>query len=225
LESKERLIDIGYQNLFISYFLVGLMLLAWLMVMDRKKIGLYLNAFIGSRFTDQLERTDQDNFSRLNLISRFFYFINISLMLYKVYEIKEMTFIESQGVTLLGVILLSVVLWYLVKYLLVVGVGWIFDLVDLAKENVFYNQLNSIVLGLFLFPVLLLSHYQDIVSELVFVGFCSGLLLVGSLMRSRRLILLSFSRFGVALYYNILYICTLEILPLVVLIKLRVVKM
>ena len=44
-------------------------------------------------------------------------------------------------------------------------------------------------------------------------------------LENRKLFVLSFGKFGLPIYYNILYICTLEILPLVVLMKLLVGKM
>lgn len=224
MESQERIAHIVEQNVYIAFFLFGLILLGWVMVYDRKKIQLYFSSFFGSRYTEQLERNELDKSGRLIIVSRFFFFSSLAIILYKLENLSYLDTFSSEGIMLWCLIFVSILSWYIIKTIIVNILGWMFGLVELSKESGFYTQLNSMVLGFIMYPILLFSHFQEFASETKFFLLIALLLMFSAIMKSFKLISISFNRFGVSIYYNILYICSLEILPLIVLMKLLIGK-
>lgn len=219
---KEVQRNIFLENTYVVFFVISLFLIAWLFYSERKRIKLLINTFVSNRsFT--LDRNEQERSSKFNLVTRGLYFLNFSVLLFGFLKLNNVT-LDLDESNLFFSVLGFVVAYYLVKRVLVGLLGVIFDFVELSKNNIYYNQIITSLLGLFLFPVALFVHYQEIIS----LGFVFKLLLfffiLLTLFKSFRLYQLSLAQSGLLIYQNILYICTLEILPLVVLIKLLIGK-
>lgn len=116
-------------------------------------------------------------------------------------------------------IALTLVGVYIAKVIAVRILGFIFAMREAAQEYIYNIVLFNKALGLILFPVsLCLAYARQLNPEwLVLAGSGAwGILLI---YRFIRLSWIGLSERGVSVLYIILYLCTLEILPFVVIIK------
>ncbi len=105
-----------------------------------------------------------------------------------------------------------------IKYLIIKWVGHLFQQVYLFEEVVFHSFLFEKVAGLFLFPVLILSIYSPFNSQTILqIGFVALFLLL--VFKWGRFVYLAFFKRSFSKTHLFVYLCTFEILPLVVLIK------
>jgi hypothetical protein len=103
----------------------------------------------------------------------------------------------------------------LIRFLLLYAAGLLFNSMQTVVEHLHISYLINKNLGFFFLPVVFSAIYiADIYAEiLLFIGGTTFLLaIIYKLIRSFQI----FIRNGVLLYYAILYLCTLELLPLVI---------
>ena len=105
-----------------------------------------------------------------------------------------------------------------VKYLLIRWIGHIFQQLYLFEEVIFISFLFEKVAGLLLFPLLVLSIYAPFDSvKCLHMGLL--LLFLFLLLKWVRILYLGFFKRSFSKTHLFIYLCTLEILPLVVIIK------
>ncbi len=104
------------------------------------------------------------------------------------------------------------------KYLLIRWIGHLFQQLYLFEEVIFISFLFEQVAGLILFPVLVLSIYAPFDSlKCLQIGLL--LLVLFLLLKWFRMIYLGFFKSSFSKTHLFIYLCLLEILPLVVIIK------
>tara|TARA_B100000886_G_C20239736_1_gene414081 strand:- start:13 stop:663 length:651 start_codon:yes stop_codon:yes gene_type:complete len=109
-------------------------------------------------------------------------------------------------------------LFLALKYLLIYWIGHLFQQLYLFEEVIFISFLFEKVAGLLLFPFLILSFYAPI-DSLISLKIGLALLLIFLLLKLIRMLYLGFFKRSFSKTHLFIYICTLEILPLVVIIK------
>ncbi len=127
--------------------------------------------------------------------------------------------VQDSSVLWIALVLLAV---YIVKIISTRVLGFIFEVKEAAREYAYNIVLFNKTIGLILFPVtLLLAYARQVPAEWL---IWTGLVLWGLalLYRLVRLSFIGFSVRGVSIFYIILYLCTLEILPVLVIIKLLI---
>ena len=105
-----------------------------------------------------------------------------------------------------------------VKYLLIRWIGHLFQQLYLFEEVIFLSFLFEKVVGLLLFPFLILSFYSPI-DPITCLQLGGSLLFFFLLLKWIRMLYLGFFKRSFSKTYLFIYLCTLEILPLVVIIK------
>ena len=109
-------------------------------------------------------------------------------------------------------------LFLVVKYLLIRWIGHLFQQVYLFEEVIFLTFLFEKVVGLLLFPFLVLSVYSPIDSTTcLYLGFL--LLFFFLILKWVRMLYLGFFKRSFSKTHLFIYLCILEILPLVVIVK------
>jgi hypothetical protein len=105
------------------------------------------------------------------------------------------------------------------KLLVVKLVGVVFKVEGAVNEYIFNIFLHHKAIGIFLFPVTIaLAFIKDIPPHyLVVTGW--SIIAVVLVYRTLRGMLGGIQTAGISKYYLFLYLCTLEILPLIVIIK------
>ncbi len=131
-----------------------------------------------------------------------------------------------QQLLLFGIIMGGVVLWFLVKQSLVTIVGYITDTSSILMENRHYSSFYYQTIGILIIPGIIALYLFPNLINLPFVGPTKisgnlGLIYISCVMIAAYLIKLfqgirQSSKLKISWYYIILYLCTLEIIPLVV---------
>ena len=191
-------------------FGVYILLITWMIFMDRKKVNQYFSAFIEERFIGQIEKS-----IRVTIVANITYYLLFTLIFVQLYRFqKSGTHTNYYFISLS--IFTTLVLWDLVKKIGQFITGWIFGVELLVQHYEFYNLLNRLVISISILPVILLVHYQPYLNHPVSLYFLLCLSILPSILKIKRISKLSFNQFSIPIYHNILYICTLEILPLIV---------
>jgi len=110
-----------------------------------------------------------------------------------------------------------IVLYYLLRFIVIFTVGYIFNMQDLAARQVKASFRADIIQSFLLIPILLvllnipspLFYYLGLLLLLFTVVYKWGISLFLGVKSSK-----------ISLYHNILYLCALEIVPVIVLLKL-----
>ncbi|HTL81392.1 MAG TPA: DUF4271 domain-containing protein [Bacteroidia bacterium] len=196
-------------------------LLIMLRVFDYRRLLLLFNAFIRVSTVSVAYREESVISSRVSV----FLLINYLLMMaIFARSVARFLGIDPDGLQAAGTIMLLLVAAYFIKIAVTRIIGSIFDLKELSREYAYNILLFNKAIGLVLFPtVLLLAYARQIPSDfLVWVGILSIAIIL--IYRLLRVFLIGMGTSSVSLFYLILYLCTLEFLPFVVLIKLFMVN-
>lgn len=198
--------DIFFVLLLVSFFLIALLKgLYW------KHAKLLFMGVFAQRYANQFLREENAFTERVNAISFFLMSINFTLIILKI--------IQSFEILSVGLVLVYVSGFFLLKMGLIKLLGFILKTKDLSKLAVFFSMLFDRTLGFIVFPLVVLLYFFSFeVSTIVLViSFVLFLILV--LMKLFWLWKIGTNSFGLPQFYIFLYLCALEIFPLLMLAK------
>lgn len=191
----------------------------WLYVANRKRLNQLIKGFYFNRPNTQLSRDEYSGSNRMGVLLSLLFLFTITLFSVQVIDYYGIP-VHVPRYWLYGIVGGSLVLMYLVKVLTVRLSGFVFKTSKEASEYIATLFLFINVLGLFMLPVVTcLAFVRQIpASVFVYTGcfFIAGFLCV----RLVRGVVIGFSSNRVSKFYLFLYLCTLEIIPFVVLVKL-----
>lgn len=202
------------------HLLICIGLLAWVQVYFLKRVKQILKSFTGIRYLNQLSRDGNIFRERVAIPLLIIYLITFSLLLYLfTTDIMKITIFELKGVKLYSLIIVMVLLLWIVKNVAVVIVGNIFKNHIVLSEYLLTNFVFNLTLGMILLPIGILAVYMQSV-ETIYIGLIVWVLVNIYRIAREFFIELSYTKFSWV--YRILYLCTLEIIPLIVFTKLVV---
>ncbi len=149
-----------------------------------------------------------------------FYFI-FSLFIYQVENVLNLEF-TSQNILLFLITFGSVLSYFFLKKVLYYAVGLVFESVSETNEYLFNVDIFNRTLGIVLFPIVALINYYPADNPLIMVyaGLLATFVFYILLLQRGANILLK-KQFSI--FYLFLYLCTLEILPLLLIYKVVVI--
>jgi hypothetical protein len=201
-------------------FLLNLLLFTWGRLFYRKRIAMIFKAFFARRLMNQLVR-EGDLFNERIAISLSLIFItSVSLFIYSGFGVAGVTFIRYEGLVLFGEILAGTIGFFGLKLLFIRLIGHVFKNYNQSHEYLTTEFLFYLVLGMLITPLMLLICYTKTVYIYYFVAFFVAFWFLYKFLRGFS-IGLSHSKFSIL--YLFLYLCTLEILPALVLIKIALI--
>jgi hypothetical protein len=202
----------------LGLFLLCFVLLAWAQVFYRRRLRQILMATYSKRFLSQLVR-DGDLFSeRISLATGFIYFIIISLFLFQLYElvlVKDAGRLH-QGFPLFALISIFVLGFWMLKIGLIRFLSFIFRTRQTSREYILNILIFNILTGIFLLPLMVFAVY---LKSVIFLWICMILFVLFFFFRFVRGFLIGISITKFSYLFLFVYLCSLEILPLVVLLK------
>jgi hypothetical protein len=216
---------------FTNYdFGVGAILLAsfavfvWLYAANRKRLRQVVRAFYISRYTNQLGRDELTISNRITVSLSLLFVVTFSLFISQVAEYYHyITPAESTVFFFKSAVLICVT--YLVKVAAVRFFGFVFQNQKEAGDYSLIVLLFCNILGLFLLPVVICMAFIRDVSPEVFIYTGAGVFATFLLIRVLRGVLIGLNSVKVSGFYLFLYLCTLEILPFVVMVKLFMINL
>ncbi len=200
----------------LGVFLVIFILLARMKLFFGKYIQPIINSGLSYHATQNLYRNRNSLYYQAGLNLDFIFFLSTGVFVFQLlnyYKVISLTFLP-----VLFVVIIILLAWLTVRYLVCRLIG----LVSL-NTTLFDEYFHSILIynkniGLFLIPITLGIAYIDPVFNKIFVFIGFGIVLIAYTMRAIRLIRLFISK-RISWFYSILYLCALEILPVLLLMK------
>ncbi|HTF05699.1 MAG TPA: DUF4271 domain-containing protein [Bacteroidia bacterium] len=191
-------------------------MLVVLRVFDFRRLVLLVQGFVRASSVAVLYREESALSSRVSIFLLFNFILMASLF---AWQASGVIFVDYPEPVAVFWIALAILVTYIVKIISIRFLGFLFEMREAAQEYVYNIVLFNKTVGLVLFPVTLCLAYARQLPQdwLVGIGLvCWGIVL---LYRFVRLSWIGLSVRGVSVLYIILYLCTLEILPFVVIVK------
>ena len=196
--------DIFFILLLISFFLIALLKgLYW------KHAKLLFMGVFALRYANQFLREENAFTERVNVITFFLMSINFTLIILKI--------TETYGLFSVGLILVYVSSFFFFKMKLINILGFILKTKDLSKLAVFFSMLFDRTLGFLLFPLIVLLYFFSFEITTIVLVTSYILLIILILMKLFWLWKIGTNSFGIPQFYIFLYLCMLEIFPLLIL--------
>lgn len=191
-------------------------MLVILRVFDFRRLVLLIQGFVRPSSVAALYREESALSSRVSIFLLLNFVLMASLFVWEASGMVLPNYPEPIAVLWIALAILSA---YAVKIISTRILGFIFEMREAAQEYIYNIVLFNKSVGLVLFPIALCLAYAHQIPQnwLVWAGIVSWAIVL--LYRLIRLSWIGLSVRGVSLFYIILYLCTLEILPFVVIVK------
>ena len=161
------------------------------------------------RYANQFLREENAFTERVNAITFFLMAINFTLIILKINQSFELLTV--------GFVLVYVIGFFLFKMGLIRLLGFILKTKDLSKLAVFFSMLFDRTLGFILFPLVVVLYFFSFEASNIVLAISFALFLILILMKLFWLWQIGTNSFGLPQFYIFLYLCTLEIFPLLLL--------
>lgn len=208
----------GNEDWITIHFLIGLMVFAWVRLFYSKRLKQMFRSLYGIRFQGMMSRDGNILRERISIALMVVYLISMSLLGYLVFtRILALNLFGFQSFRLFSFIMLLVILSWILKNLANSIIGGVFKNPVIISDYILTNFVFNITLGLILFPILILAVYLPSV-EIIYFGL--GIWAIAFVYRLIRLLVTSLSYIKFSLFNRILYLCTFELMPVFIIIKL-----
>ena len=204
---------------FLGIFIIMLFLLARIRLVYGKFMAPILVSMVNSQLAHNLFRNKNMLYERANIGFTAVFILSASLFAFQVLHYFDLTIAGYSGFRSFLILVGLISLWYLIRYIITMVVGFISQSSRLFQEYFHTIALSVRSIGLILIPIVLVIAYLR-TPHLVLVTYLGfALIIAGYLLRVIRLFNLFITK-RISVLYSILYLCALEILPILVLYRL-----
>ncbi len=202
----------------LGLILICFILLAWVQVFYRRRLRQILMAPYSKRFLSQLVRDGDLFYERISLASGLIYLITTSLFLYELYELVLVKNVVRliQGFPLYVMISTFVLGFWILKTGLIRFLSFIFRTRQPTREYLLNILIFNIWVGICFLPLLIFVVYMK---SVIFLWICIIIFTLFFLFRLVRGFFIGISITKFSYVFLFVYLCSLEILPLVILMK------
>lgn len=206
------------ENWEIIVLLFSILLVASAKGFSQNRFKNILKSVFSTQATYEIVRGEKIFFNRTNLLLNLVYLFTSSLFIYQILTTKNL--VENSKIELVNyiVVVLWIGLFYVVKLIGNSILNIFFDTKEISMEYVYNTSLFNNVIGVILLPILFLNNFTNLQNSIFYQKFSLGLIFIVLLFRTMRYIKLGLKK-NISVLHIILYLCTLEILPLIVIIK------
>jgi hypothetical protein len=200
--------------LFIAFALFVL-----LYVYNRKRLNQIIKAFYLNRAANQLIREEASIVNRTTVVLSIIFIVSSSIFIYQLlnyYDIR-LPFENTKAIWLIPTTIVGI---YFIKIVSIKFFGFVFKLPTEATNYIFTLLLFTNALGLFILPVVVGISFIKQAPVHFFVYSGIGVIIVFLCTRVIRGIIIGVNSLRVSNLYLFFYLCTLEILPILILTKL-----
>ncbi len=194
----------------------------WLYVSNTKKISQVIKGFYQTRYSNQNARNEFSVGNRISFFLAAFFIITMSifisqLLLFYHIDIFKKNFAE------LGIALIIFVV-YSIKFMVIKFLGNVFQVQKEMKDYTMLVFLFCNTLGLVMLPLVICLSFIKQIPPPVFIYTGIGIVITFFLIRMARGVFIGFKSSRVTKVYLFMYLCALEILPIIFLVKLVILK-
>lgn len=206
-------------NWLVIVLLSALFIFSWVKVLYQKYILQIVGSVIDYQISSRLFRERNIFFRNVSIGLNFIFALNLGLLIYYILDYYTIGQIVDGKFSSLVIYSSAIILLYSIKSVTCKLIGYIF----LVQEE-FAEYMHNVIIfnkniGLFLFPIVIVYPYihEKLQPIILYIGV--GLLIIMVLMRAYRGFQIIIRK-GVPIFYLILYLCAIEILPALLLLKL-----
>ena len=206
------LTNISYnQDAFFILVLLSFLLIALIKGMYWKHAKLFFMGVFAQRYANQYLREENAFTERVNFLTFLLMAINFTLIITKFQAVIDFPTIVS--------VFFLVLLFFLLKLILIKLLGFFFKVKDLAKLAIFFSLLFDKTLGFVLFPLVVVIYFFSIDISSTMLMISLGLFMILFILKLFWLWKIGTNSFGLPQVYIFLYLCSIEIFPLLLLVK------
>ena len=199
------------QDIIFVLLTISFLLIAILRSFYWKHAKLLFMGVFAQRYANQYLREENAFTERVNFITFLLLAINISLIILKL--IPEFSLLETFS------LIVGVMFFFIAKIGSILLLGNIFRVKDIAKLGIFFSFLFDRVLGFFLFPLVILLYFFAFNITTFAMMILAVFFIILFLLKLFWLWKIGTNSFGISHLYIFLYLCALEISPLLLLAK------
>jgi hypothetical protein len=198
-----------------ALFMICLILITWIRYYNFRRIKQLFKAVAGRHNVNQLVRDGNLVEERITPGLVIIYISGLAVI---IYELGLKTFNISQGLTKPWLVFLTIFagigfLWF-IKLMTIKFTGIIFRTRQDTSELILTNLIFNGATGIVIFPFVVAGYYSG---NPLLIKIAAVILLTGMAFRFFRSLLIGLSAQTFSVIYLFLYLCTLEILPLLIL--------
>ncbi len=201
----------NFQDLFFILMLISFLLLSIIKAIYWKHARLLYMGVVAQRYSNQYLREENAFIYRLDMITFLLMIINFVLIAVKIETPKSFNTVF--------IIFIVLIFYYIFKQIIITLLGQLFKQKDLAKLTAFFSLLFDKTFGFVITPFVIISHFfifdvSNIILIMVLVMF-----ILFFLLKLFWFFKLGRSSFGISSFYIFLYLCIIEISPVLLLTK------
>jgi len=200
------------------FLLICFLLLVVIKVTSFSKVVKVIQSCFSMQTLRQLEREEFNPFKFYSIALSIFYLLNLTFFIYKANTLYKLVLIEQSHFVQFLFFLLVTVLIFSVKNGFTKLLAIFIDDAKLIPEFVYSSFIISQTLGILLFPCMVLAELSNF-DTLIFLSAASVILIAMQAFKWYRGIVFALVENRVGLLQIFTYFCSLEILPVLVLVK------
>ncbi|MBI5217942.1 MAG: DUF4271 domain-containing protein [Bacteroidia bacterium] len=200
----------------IVVMIVSLVIFGWVWAFFRKHIVHILQASYDYKISYKLMAERSTLTARVSLILNLLFIINFGLFFYEASAFYGITIFKMQGFIFFLFLTGALGLIYLFKYLFYSFIGYVINLSGQIYEYLHNIFLYSKLFGIALFPVVICIPFVEEKACSILIKTGIALYILSFIFRIFRGFQISF-KINFSIFYLILYLCAVEILPLLLL--------
>ncbi len=207
-----------YQPDWIAGLLIGfLVLLAWTQVYYFKRVKQILKAPLSKRFLNQLTRDGNLFKERVSVSIGIVYVLTFSLLIFQFNTMVLKVPVQGfHGFHQFIIITILFTLFWIIKVFAIQFLGSVFKTRNTTREYLTNILIFSLVSGLILLPILIFAIY---LKSVVLLYCCLSIIVLFFFFRLVRGFFIGINLTKFSYIFLIVYLCSLEILPLLILAK------
>ncbi len=196
----------------LGIFLLLVVLFVWIRIFYSKFFATLGNALVSYHMSAKLLEEKNVLSQRVSAVLDFIYLIVFSVFLYELIAFKGFTLSGTSGIRIFLILFNMMILYALFRIIMLKLLGFLFLSRSLFSEYLHNTFVANKGLGIVLFPVVVMAHYLPglLIPVLLIAGIAAFFIaFFWKLFRAYQIII----RRDILIFYLILYLCTLEILP------------
>ncbi|MEA3446658.1 MAG: DUF4271 domain-containing protein [Bacteroidota bacterium] len=202
----------------IGILLFVLISIGWIRMRYRKLLINNRKAALSIRDSKRLFGEQNFLSQRIYLMLNFVFFINLALFISQILEYYQVGIPRFSGFYIFSILLLVLIILYLLKILIYKFIAFLFQIQHVADETIYIWFVINRLTGLVLLPFIITIPFiaDNYVIWLIYGGLTAFILLyLLQVLRSLQLFIMNIS----SVLYSILYLCALEIAPVIIIYK------
>jgi hypothetical protein len=210
-------------NWQILILVVAVLLMGFVRAFSNSRFNQGIKALFNYSVAQEITREEKVFFHRSNILFTIIHLLTLSLFVFQLREAIRMENIDVNKFSFFLLILTFLGIMYFIKYTFSRVLLFVFNDASIAPEYIFNVSLYNNLLGSTLAPVLCITYFTSVSLQTVLLYLAIPLMLIIFIFRLFRMVNIGKIK-GVSYFYIFVYICTLEILPLVVLFRIFILE-